>query len=441
MDQPAYKLPSGPKGKWRTTLKLIRSPRDAFAEWTDKYGDPFYFHALNGPVVVTGRAELIREIFAHDPMEFDAFAQEALRPMLGAGSMLMLSGETHRRERKLIMPMFHGDRMRAYAEIIRDATRQCLAYQPSGQTFEMLDVTTQISLRVIVQAIFGGENRATVERLLDLARNVVRYSAPILFFSPKLHRSFLGISPWDKFVRAQSNLRDAIEEEIARRKADPADREDILTLLLDARYEDGTGIDPEHAFDELGTFLFAGHETSALAMAWAVYHLLRNPDKLEALCQELDAAGDVSAEEMAKLPYLKAVVQETLRLHPIVTEVLRLLKSPMKLGEYYLPAGVAVAPAAVMAHYNEDNFESAETFRPERFLGQSYTPAQYMPFGGGHRRCAGAAFASYEIAIALGTMFQDYRFELREPKPVVPKRGNITMGPSTGIRVSGVRRD
>lgn len=410
-------------------------------DWAETYGDPFFLNALNGPVVLTGRPELIRQIFSHDPMEYDAFAADALRPILGSGSLLLLSGEKHRRERKLVMPMFHGERMRAYGDIMQRAVIDAMQPAGSGAPFMMLDVTTQISLTVIVEAIFGGEDTESIRDLLAKSREAVRRSSPLLFFSPKLHFRFLGLSPGDRFRRAKAELRGAFAKELARRRAEPADREDILTMLINARYEDGTLIDVDHAQDELGTFLFAGHETSAIAMAWACYHLHRNPDSLQKLRDELASLDSPTPEALAKLPYLKAVVQETLRLHPIVTEVLRVLKSPMQLDRYEIPAGIAVAAATVLAHYRPETFPEPHAFRPERFLEKSYSSSEYFPFGGGHRRCAGAAFASYEMMIVLGTLLSSFHFRLLEPRALHSTRRNVTMGPSTGVLMQVVGRE
>ncbi len=427
-------LPLGPVGRLRPTLKLIRDPHSALNEWRSTYGDPFFVHALNGPVVITGRADLIQEIFAHDATHYDPFATKALAPILGRGSMLCLAGSAHRRERKLIMPMFHGDRMRSYATIMQQAAHEAMQSVAQAE-FNMLDVTTKISLKVIVEAIFGGEDSQTITKLMRLARNAIRDTSPLLFFSPKFHFRFLGLSPWDRFLRAQRRLREAFNVELARRANSSAHRDDIMTMLTQANYEDGSRIEPNDAYDELGTFLFAGHETTAIALAWAVYHLYTHPASLQRLRQELRDAGEMAPEVLAGQPFLKAVVQETLRMHPVVTEVIRLLNVPMKLAEYDLPAGTAVAPAVVLAHYNEKVFESPNDFRPERFLNRKYTSAEYLPFGGGHRRCAGAAFATYEMAIALGTIIANYELELQESQPVIPKRRNVTMGPSSGIRM------
>jgi cytochrome P450 len=244
-----------------------------------------------------------------------------------------------------------------------------------------------------------------------------------------------GLSPWDRFEKSQNELRATLLQEIEKRDGSLEGRADILSLLIESRYEDGSKMDIEHLLDELGTFLFAGHETSAIAMAWAVYYLLNDTEAREKLVAELDANADKEPAEIARLPWLNAVVNESLRLNPIVGDVLRVLKEPMDLGEYRIPAGFAVAPQITLAHYNEAVFPNPERFDPSRFIDRRYSPAEYLPFGGGVRRCAGAAFALHEMAIVLATLFSKYELELQEAKPVVAKRRNVTIGPSTGIRV------
>ncbi|KAA5545339.1 cytochrome P450 [Roseiconus nitratireducens] len=430
----------GPPGRLRTTLRLIRDPRGALEDWSRRYGDPFLIHALNGPVVITGREDLIAQIFSADPMQYDAFAQQSMVPMLGSGSMLMLSGEAHRRERKLVMPMFHGQRMRAYADVMQQSTLARLNQLKPGETFSMLDLATEISLDVIVRAVFGAERPERVLRLVGLAKELVRRSHPLLFFSPKTHLPFLGLSPWDRFRQAQTTLRDELDREIDHRSGSEESREDILTLLSQATYENGQPIDREHLKDELGTFLFAGHETSALAITWAIEHLHRNPSTLRRLREDLGTLGDDAPDAIASQPYLKAVVQESLRMHPIVTEVLRVLKEPMSLDGHELPAGFAVAPATVLAHYNPSTYPDPDEFRPARFLDRRYGSNQFMPFGGGHRRCVGAAFATYEMAIVIGSLVMNSKMESLEPRPPQPKRRNITMGPCSGVDMRFVAR-
>ncbi len=428
-------LPNGPRGKWGPTLKIIRDPRRAFEEWIARYGDPFFIHALNGPIVVTGRADLIKLVFGGDPDQFSPFATQTIGPTIGFGSMLMLEGAEHKRERRLMMPMFHGDRMKAYAATMQEVALEQLQASQTADSFLTLDLMTNVSLEVIVKAIFGGRDRARGIRMFDAGREVVKRASPLLFFTNRTHVSFFGLSPWDRYTKAKAELSRAIDDELDDRKRSRDVGEDILSLLANATYEDGSSITRQHIQDELQTFLFAGHETSALAMTWAMYHLHTNPETLTKLRQELKTVPEDDAAQLAQVPFLKAVVQETLRMNPIVTEVIRVLKQPLTLGSYQIPAGYGVAPAAAIAHYNAETYPEPDRFRPERFLERSFSPFEYMPFGGGSRRCIGAAFAGFEMAIVLGTLLKRFEFKLLETEPVVPVRRNVTLGPSTGVRM------
>lgn len=431
----AIRLPPGPPGSWRPTLQLIRNPRAALESWARQYGDPFLLNALNGPVVVTGREDLIRTIHGQDPSIYAPFATPTIVPLMGNGSMLILEGEQHRRERRLVMPMFHGDRMKAYGTSMQQcAVEQFEVHRARGKLVT-LELMTDISLEVIVRTIFGGTDRALATRLMDASRRVVASSSPLLFFSRKTHVPFFGFSPWDRWTKAKRELFQLLDEVIEKRQQSTVQSDDILSMLCAATYEDGQAITREHIYSELMTFLFAGHETTALSLTWAIYHLHRNTESLTRLRSELDSLGDDSTMSLASAPYLKATVQETLRIHPILTETLRKLKAPMQLGEYMLPTGMAVAPATVLAHHNATTYAEPEEFRPERFIDRSYSAFEYMPFGGGHRRCIGAAFASYEMAIVLGTILKRFQLELIDSKPVVPKRRNVTIGPSTGVPI------
>lgn len=435
------RLPPGPRGSWRPTLQLIRNPRAAMERWVKDFGDPFLLNALNGPVVVTGREDLIRTIHGQDPNIYSPFATGTIAPLIGSGSMLILEGDPHRRERRLVMPMFHGDRMKAYGlSMQQSALEQLEQFRARGQ-FDTLELMTAISLEVIVRTIFGGNNRELTNKLMEASRSLVANSHPLLFFSKKAHFSLLGFSPWDRYVRAKQTLLKLLDEVVTSRQQGPEESDDILALLCSATYEDGEKITRDHLFAELITFLFAGHETTALSLTWAIYHLHSNKDCLARLRDELDSLPDNSPVSLSGAAYLKAAVQETLRIHPIVTETLRKLKAPLQLGEYVIPVGTAVAPATVLAHHNPSTYPEPESYRPERFIERSYSPFEYMPFGGGHRRCIGAAFATYEMAIVLGTLLKRFEWELVDSQPVIPKRRSVTIGPSTGvpIRVLGSR--
>ncbi len=429
------KLPPGPPGSWRPTLQLIRNPRAAMENWVKKHGDPFLLNALNGPVVVTGREDLIRTIHAQDPSLYAPFATATIVPLMGSGSMLILEGESHRRERRLMTPMFHGDRMKTYGASIQQIAIEQFERHLTRGDMTALDLMTDISLETIVRTIFGGDDRMLAIELMKASRQVVASSNPLLFFSRRTHVSFLGLSPWDRWVKAKKHLFALLDQVIAERLSLSKQHDDILSMLCNAKYEDGQSITREHIYSELMTFLFAGHETTALSLTWSIYHLHRTPDALRNLQKELDLQPDDSPTQLASAPYLKAVILETLRIHPIISETLRKLNAPLELGGYVLPKGMAVAPATVLAHHNPKTYPQPDTFRPARFIERNYSPFEYMPFGGGHRRCIGAGFASYEMAIVLGTILKRFELGLIETKPVVPKRRNVTIGPSSRVPI------
>ena len=426
-------LPKGPNGKFRSTLGVLRNPRAFLSHGVQTYGDPFLLTAMNGPVLVTGKPEYVEQVFRAPPDTFSVFARDAMIPLLGSGSLLMMEGSAHRCERKRVAPPLHGDRMKAYGRAMQIIAREAIAHYEGGKQFTGLQIGTDISLDVILQTILGADTERLIQDFRKSTRLVLSRSWPILFFSPKTQLSFLGLSPLDRLRVAQQRLREQLRSELDRRGDLINEREDILSIL--ARSTDETPApDFEQLADSVGTLMFAGHETTAVSIAWAIYHLHRNPIWLARLREELDAS-DGQPDTYAALPLLKACVQETLRLNPIVTEVLRIVKEPFQLAGVDVPVGHGIAAASCLTHYDPELFIQPARFNPERFIERTYSPSEYYPFGGGNRRCVGAAFASYKMAIVLGTILQSHELELLDRSKVVPKRRNITMGPSTGVRL------
>lgn len=426
-------LPPGPIGRYRSTWNILRKPKEFLTECAQSYGDPFLITAMNGPVLITGKPEFVEQIFKAPPDTFSVFAREAMLPLLGAGSLLLMEGTKHRAERKRVAPPFHGDQMKAYGRAMQKTSRQAIAQQEHGKPFSGLQIGTEISLDVILRTILGADTESLLDNFRTSTRKVLSRSWPILFFSPKTQVRFLGLSPLDRLRAAQNRLRKQLRDELDRRGDDVNHRDDMLSILARPT-EELPAPDFEDLADSVGTLMFAGHETTAVSIAWALYHLHRHPDWLNRLREELDAS-DKQAETYAAMPLLKAIVQETLRLNPIVPEVLRVVRKPFKLAGYDVPIGHGVAAASCLTHYDPEVFENPDSFNPQRFLDRTFTPSQYYPFGGGNRRCVGAAFATYELAIALGTILQSHELELLDQEEVVPVRRNITMGPSTGVQL------
>lgn len=429
-------LPPGPGNKLLQTYGYTRDPYGWLIRNRDKYGDIFCAQMLIGPVVVVGNPSGAQGIFGAEPDTFLPFATDAVKPMIGPNSMLFLSGARHRRERKLLMPSFHGERMRTYGHIIRDTALAVAEKWIPGQSMPFQLTSQAISLEVIIRAVFGVQDKSRVEAVRRGIIDFAEKTSPALFFFPFLQHKFGGFGPWDRFLKIKKAMTDLLHAEIEARRQANEPGNDILSLMLAARHEDGSGMSDEELHDELLTLVFAGHETTGIALAWAIYWLLRNSDCMERLLAELDSLGpDPDPEHLARLPYLEAVVHETLRLHPIVPDAPRFVARPFELEGYHLPEGVGVAVATTLLHLRPDIYPEPHRFKPERFLERKFTPFEYTPFGGGARRCLGAAFAMYEMKIVLGTLLSRYRLVLAEPGDVLPVRRNLVLGPGTGVRV------
>ncbi len=426
------KLPSGSRlPALLQTAWFITRPRACITALRARHGDLFTIRALNGTVVMGCTPEHAKQIFTADPNTFRPFATEALAPMLGDGSMLVVFGEPHRRQRKLLQPPFHGDRMREYGSVMRDVALTAFANAQPGAELRAHQVTTAISFEVILRSVFGFDGSALEQGRQMLSRMLVGLS-PLLLFSRQLQRPFFP--PWRQFVSAQAEMTHFIERQVTLRRESGAHGKDIFGMLLDARWDDGQLMSTIEIRDHLLTLLVAGHETTAISLAWAIHDVYRNPDVLRRLRDELEGLGhDPDLEAVAKLPYLGAVCDESLRLRPIITDVLRTLVVPFEYGGHHLPAGVSVAVAIEAIHSDPTIYPEPDQFRPQRFLERRFSPFEFLPFGGGHRRCLGAAFSNFEARIVLATLISNYDIE---PLALDSRtRRNITMGPKLGVPI------
>lgn len=428
----ATELP-GPRSRLLATYEFLTDPYASTLAWRDAYGDPFLARTVNGDVVMTGRPEHLKTIFATSPDAFVPFGVKAIAPIVGEHSLLILGGEAHRRERKLLMPPFHGPRMRTYAETMRDVTIRRLD-AAVGSVITVQELAQQITLEIIVRAIFGVEDAAEVDEISRSVLEVIDAVHPAFLFMPWLQRELGGIGPYARFRRAfersDADLQGLIE---ARRRR--GDGPDILGLLLAARYDDGTPMKDADVRDELRTLIVAGHETSAMTLAFLVDNLYRQPEALARAREEAIAAEGASATTLAALPYVDAATKETLRLRPIITESMRTVAKPVQLGDVEVSPGMHIGASIVLAHYDPERYEAPHELRPERFLEKTFAPTDYLPFGGGHRRCIGAAFADMEIRIAAATLLSRYNLTLLEPALARPVRRNLTMAPKGGVPV------
>jgi cytochrome P450 len=420
-------LPPGPRSRLLQAYAYDRNAFEYFLSCSRKYGDPFLMKTLASTVVVTGDPRGVAEIFTADPETFVPFERDHLIPINGPDSIMVLSGQRLRQEHRLLARPLSGPRMEAYAPLIRDAAlRQASRFRP-GEPFAMLDVAETISLEVLLGVMLG----VPVERLEPFKRAVFRLLdsiRPASYLVRKLRGSRGRKERRARFEQALTDLDTLIYEQIAsRRNGTASDAKDVLSALVEARYEDGRTVADSALRDQLVTLLLAGRATAGTAMAWAFYWLHRHPEVRERLFAEIATLGpDPDPAQVQKLPYLEAVCYETLRLHPAVSDAPRRLAKPFRLLGYELPPGLAVDACITLVHLREDLFPEPRRFRPERFLERSYTQFEFIPFGGGVRHCPGAFLAMHEMKLVLATLLVSGRLRLlRDGPPQLVRRGSI----------------
>jgi cytochrome P450 len=385
--------------------------------------------AYEGTWVVVSDPELIKQVFTGDPKVFHAGeGNDILRPLLGEHSLLTLDEAPHMSQRKLLLPPFHGRRMAGYEETMREIAAREIETWPTGVPYRLRPRMQAMTLEIIIETVFGvhggarlDELRAALRDFLDMLTNP-RMLVPILTLGPDRLRAY------PPFRRRVDRVGGLILGEIAERRAaaDLEERDDILSLLVAARHEEGSPMSDAEIHDELLTLLVAGHETTATALAWAVERLIRHPDKLARLREEVEAGEET---------YLTATIQETLRLRPVIVIVIRRLTEAIRLGGYELPAGVNVVPSIHLVHRDPAIYPEPDAFRPERFLETPPGTYTWIPFGGGVRRCLGASFAQQEMAIVLRELVARRTIRPADPAAERPFRRAITETPRHNAEV------
>ncbi len=437
-------LPNGPKTPpWLQTLQWIFRPLESLDARARNYGDTY--RALGQqmpPLLYFSSPDALEAIFTAKPNQVSsAEGNQILEPLLGENSLILLDGKRHQRQRQLLMPPFHGDRMRSYGSLIQDITRQVSRQWVPGQPFVVRSAMQEISLRVILSAVFGIHEGKRYEQLRQVLVEMLEAFGSatgfMLLYYRVLQKDWGAWSPWGRFLRQKQQIKQLLTEEIDDRRAHPdPDRTDILALLLAARDETGEPMSDAELRDELMTLLFAGHETTASALAWALYWIAQLPDVRSKLRAELDRlSSDADPMTIARLPYLSAICQETLRLYPIAINAFpRIVKQPMTLMGYSLEPGTILLPSIYLAHQRSDVYPNPKQFRPERFLERQFSPYEYLPFGGGDRRCIGSAFALFEMKLVLVTLSQ-FDLALVNRKPIKPMRRGLTIAPPSHLKM------
>ena len=440
------KLPPGSKAP--ALVVMVQALLDQFGtleKYQRKYGEIFYGKksSLMPPYVIFSNPQAIEKVFTADPSLFEIGQQSTapVRVLLGDKSLVLLDGVEHKQHRKLLMPPFHGERMKSYGQTMVDVTNEVISQWEVGQTICIRDYTQEISLQIILRTIFGLKEGQRYDRLKAILIDWLDiFNSPLnsfFLFFPALQKDLGVFTPWAKFLQQKRQIKEILQLECDRRRSNPELMgEDILSLLLEARYEDGQPMSDDSIRDELLTMLFAGHETTASSLAWSFYWLHRLPEvgqKLQAQLHTLPSNAEFT--DLAKLPYLSAVVSETLRLNPVVVFVGRQLTQPFELMGYQLEPGTSLFPSIYLTHQREDLYPEPQKFKPERFLEKQFSPYEYLPFGGGNRRCLGYAFALYEMKLVLATIMSQTKLELLDNRPLRSNRRGFTFTPKGGVKM------
>jgi len=445
-------LPPGPSSPSAVqTYRYVRDPLTLFDECSRRFGGMFTLNLLGtGNWVIVSSPALVKAMLTApaDVVHAGEANLSVFGPVIGPGSVSVftLDETPHLERRRLLLPQFHGDRMQVYFAQIRDIAAKAVSTWQPGLAFALHPRTQQMTLQAIIRAVFGidsdrgeAEDRELVAALTALANDAV---GSRLLLAPPLQRDLGAWSPWGRVVRIIRRADEALLRAIARRRTAPdvAERQDILSLLLQTSYDDGERLTDRQVRDELVVMLMAGHETTGTALAWAFERILSLPEVEGRIRQELDAVvgpESLSAAHLPRLEYLDAVIKESMRTRPIMPIAAgRLVQRPFEIGGYVIPPGTTLAASGYLLHRRADLYPEPDAFKPERFLGKRVIdPYEWVPFGGGVRRCVGMAFALFEMKTILATVLSQARLRIENPRARVARRG-FFLAPEHGPRVT-----
>ena len=438
-------LPPGPESpSWWQLIRYSHSPLPFLEECARRYGDPFTIRLAGySTFVMLADPEAVKDVFRGDPHAMHSGeGNEFLTASVGRNSVLVLDEEPHARQRRVLLPPLKGERMRSFFEAMQAATVDAVRAWPLGRPLAMLEPMQRITLRVMLQVVLGLEGDARLEdfagkvrRVLELGRG--RYGLILLKVLPI---GLLQRSRWMSFFRRMHDLDEALFDFIEKRRRQPAaDRgENVVADLLAASHDGGEPLSNQEIRDALVTLIFAGHDTTSVALAWALEQIVPRADVVERIADELQrttGGGPPRADQLVKLEYLDAAIRESLRIRTSLPFVVRLTKRAFVAGGREYPPGVVLCPCSHLVHRREDLYPEPERFRPERFIERRFAANEWFPFGGGNRVCLGMAFALYEMKVVLGTMFSQVRISRPTGSRSAVVRRGIVLAPDDGARM------
>jgi len=435
-------LPPGPS--LFATFDFVRNPFRFLDGCARRYGDWFTVRVPGvSPFVFTSDPAAVREVFLGDP---DALhAGEANRPLgafMGARSSLFLDAPEHLRQRRLLLPAFHGEQVASHADAMRIAADDAIASWPIGQQFAIHPQMRTITFETIIRAVFGFADDASGSALRSLMKELFAlYSSRLgtLLSLPAMRIDAGPWSPWGRAARLTRQIDSILYAEFAKRRKEGVEgRADVLSILLTARYEEGQPLPDAVIRDEMYTLMLAGHETTAAAMAWIINRLLTNPNVMERARAEVLSVlngAQLDASHVGKLKFVEAVINETMRLDPVIPNFGRTLTRPLTIAGRQLPAGVTIAPCIYLVHRRPELWPNPNQFNPDRFVESRQSPYTFLPFGGGPRRCLGAALASYQMKIVIAEILSRVRLKPVDGYTAHATRRGIAFAPSEGLPV------
>ena len=422
-------LPPGPSaptlvqtlGWWARTIPFLEGARA-------RYGKTFTIRLLGQePFVMFSDPADIKAVFtAPADVLHPGEGTQILEPVVGPNSILLLDEARHLAQRKLVLPAFHGDRMAALTDVIAEVTEAEIDAWPRDRAMPMHPHVQSLTLEVILRAVFGLQQGAQLDAVRESLTEMLAFGTNPLSLLPPLQKLSQNHGPVARFLRVRERTDERIYSLIAERRAESDEGDDVLSVFLAARHEDGSPMSDEEIRDELMTLLVAGHETTATELAWCFERLVRNPEVLSRLVAEIDAGRD---------EYVTATIRETLRRRPVLVNAApRKVMAPIDVGGRTFEPGCNLVPNAYLVQHDPEIYPEPYAFRPERFLDTEPGTYTWIPFGGGRRRCVGASFAMLEMEIVLKSLLA--RVELRSAGDAVEfnKRRMITVSPSGGGR-------
>lgn len=435
---------------WLRTIRQINAlfrPLGLTEQRSRKYGDFYQITFKNAPpTIITSNPKAIADVFTTSPTQFEVGkGNRILSFLVGDNSLLLLDGSQHKNRRRLLMPPFHGESLKECNHKIVEITQKVSDRLQVNRTFNVRALTQEITMRVILSVVFGIDSGDRCDRLRKLLTNLLEtFNNPLnssLIFFPILQKDWGKFSPWGRFLLLQQEIRALIYAEIKDRRellaAGKLNSKDIFSLLLLAKDEQGVGMTDEELHDELITLLFAGHETTASALSWVFYWVHYLPQVRESLNAELNNnRTELQQGNTNNLPYLNAVISETLRIYPIAASTFpRIFNQDINIMGYDLTPKTWLIVSIYALHHREDLYPNPKQFDPQRFLDRTYSSYEYIPFGGGNRRCIGSALALQEMKLVTATILSEFKLELVNNSPMQPVRRGLTIAPPASFKM------